>query len=100
MAIKVDILDAQLQSFQQSQAGSVQDLCDQRVNARHCFQQALHFIARKDNRDVLTLSGPADLSQPRQLAVEHFAIQEQQGAQRLAMRRRRNVALIREMNEK
>jgi hypothetical protein len=67
--------------------------------ARHEGEDARHLLAGEHDRQTLADLRPPDLLEPRQLEVDDFTIEEQQRMQRLAMRRRRDLALGGERSE-
>lgn len=98
-AREIEILDAQAHAFHRPHPGSVEQAGDQRVRTRHERKHAAHLVAREDRGQPPGPLGPADVAEPGQLDAEHFPVEKQQRRQRLVVRRRGDVALVRQMIE-
>jgi hypothetical protein len=84
-ALQIDILDAQLRTFEQAHAGAIEHLRHQPINAAHLVQDKLNLGLRQDNWALWRTFGAADSFDPRQFDVKHFLLQKQQRAQGLTV---------------
>jgi hypothetical protein len=96
-AVEVDILDAQGEAFGQPHAGAVQQSREQRFGvAFDRRQQPRDLVGRQHHGHPPSIGRAPDLVHPRKVASQHLAVQEQHGRQRLPMRGRRHLPLVRE----
>ena len=91
---EVDVLDTQAGAFEQAHPGAVQQAPEQRRHAFEPRQHCLHFGVREHHRQALSRHRSAQRRHPRHVDAEHLTVEKEQRAQRLAMRARRDVALI------
>ncbi len=91
-ALEIEIFDPQAQPFQQAEAAAVEQLRDEALDAGHLPQHALHLRFGQHGGQALGLPG-ADGFQVEgvQLLPQHFAIEEQEGAEGLRLRRGRDL---------
>ena len=99
-AVEIEVLDAQAQAFQQAQAGAVEQLGLELVDARHLRNHLARLVFREHLRQVLGRLGADGVDRVVKLLVEHRAIEEQERAEGLILRRRGNVTLDGEMGKK
>lgn len=101
LAHEIDVLDAQAYAFEQAHSGAVEQPAQQARDARaHAREQRLHLHVRQHHRDALLRHGAAEFPHPRHVDAEHLTIEKEQRAQGLAVRGRRNAALVGEHHEK
>ena len=102
LAHEVDVFDAQADALEQAHAGAVEQAAEQACDTAlaHAREQRLHFDMREHDGDALLRHRAAELAQPRHVDADHLAVEKEQRAQRLAMRRRRDAALVGEHDEK
>jgi hypothetical protein len=94
--VEIHILHAQRQRFIQAHARAVKEPREQARFAIEKREEALHLGDRQHGGNAALALRAPDLVEPRQLQAEHFLVQEQQCAERLAMRGDRHFALRRE----
>lgn len=99
-ASKVDILDAQSDTFHQAHPGAIKQARHQQVCALEVSEQAIDLGARHDDGHALRHLRPGHALEPRQLNRQHLAVQEQQGRQRLVLGRGADLAVDREVAQK
>ena len=54
---KIDILDAQTQTFHEAKAAAIEELGHEEMNAGHVGENPLHFVPREDSGQALGLFG-------------------------------------------
>ena len=94
VALEIHVLDAQLQGFCEPQAAAVEHAGDKRRFALHAVEQVPRLGDGEHRGHVLAYGGPLDLLHPGQVLVEHLPVEKEQGAERLLVGRRRDVALV------
>ena len=95
LAHEVDVLHAQPDPFEQAHARAVEEAREQAgLGVLHAVEERLHLDVGKHHRHAALRHRAAELLEPRQVDAEHFAIEEQQRAQRLPMRGRGDPALV------
>ena len=92
-ARKVHVFHAQRQCLRQTQASTVKYSDDQARMPLELGIDALDFLLRQHHRQALRTPRPYDRIQQWQLDPEHMPVQEQQGLQRLILRRSRDLSL-------
>jgi hypothetical protein len=97
---KLHVLDAQRECFAQPQARTVEQAADQPILAVQVREHVLHFAGREHHRQVPGLLRPDDAVEPRQLDLRDLLVEEQQRGERLVLRRRRHLAVHRQVREK
>jgi hypothetical protein len=97
---QVNVLDAKRHAFAKPHASAVKQGSDQPLDAAHPFQHPTDFRARENHRQPLRPLGTDHRRQPRQVDLEHVAIEEQDRCQRLVLRRRGNLAGYSERGQK
>ena len=98
---RVEILDPQPHPFHQAHPGAVEQSRHQsgRIVRQRC-QQALNIRSRQDRRQSLRLLGPDHALQPRQVHVQHIAVEKQQRRQGQILRVSGDVQVDRQMRQK
>ena len=91
--VEIDILDAQPQALHQAHPRAVQKAREQRVFIGQVGEDGGDLVLREDGGNALLVGGPLDAVQPGQRGVQHLSIEEQQRAQRLVVRGRRDAPL-------
>src|SRR4029079_14975055 len=66
------------------------------LDAIHRFEHGRDLVASKNDRQALGPLGADDVLEPRELPIEHAAVQKQQRGERLVLRRRAHPAFCRE----
>jgi hypothetical protein len=85
-SVEIDILHAQAQRLVDPHSGSVQQLSQQAVLALHPRKHGSDFFNREDDWQALRPFGSRHIVQPRQFHLQHGAVKEEQGGQRLVVR--------------
>src|SRR5205823_1016695 len=88
---KVDIFDAEPQTFEQPKAGAVKDLGQQLVCAGQGGDNAAGFVAGHNQRDALGTWSTDETGEFAEFQVKHFVIKKDEGVQRLILRGRRDL---------
>ena len=96
---EIDVLHPQPQAFHDSQSRTVKQPADQAMDAFQSVEERRHFGRREYDRQPHGRPRPRDAFEHWRLQREHVAIQEQQRALRLILRRRRDVARGGEVRE-
>ena len=81
--LKIEVLDAQAQALQQTQAGAIKQLTQQPGAVVQRRKKTAHFSLRQHGGQARLALGSADLGQPRHLLFQHVLIEKQQRRQRL-----------------
>ncbi len=97
---KFHILHAQPHSLHQAHPAAIQQRGDQRVRAGQARQHGLHFTYRQHHGQAFRRLGLRAVVQPGQFDFEHLAVEEQQRALGLVLRRSGNLARHRQMGQK
>lgn len=97
--LKLHVLDAQRECFAQPQARAVEQAANQPVLPLQMREHVLHFAGREHDREVPGLLRSDDAVEPRQLDLQNLLVQKQQCGQRLVLRRRRHLAVHRQVRE-
>src|SRR6266446_441397 len=90
---KVHIFDTELKTFEQPQAGTIQQRCHQPICSAQLIQYLLDFIASPNNRQPLRPLFPNEVTQPGNLLIQYVSIQEQNRTQGLILHRSANVSI-------
>jgi hypothetical protein len=93
VAGEVHVLHPQAQGFEQPQAGAVQEQGGEARRPVERVEDGLHLLAGEHHRDPLPVPGAHDVVEPGQRLPEDVAIEKQQRAQGLVLRRGGHVAL-------
>ena len=96
---EVDVLDSQANTFNEAQAGAVENLCHELVNAGEGVDDAQGFAFGKDGGEALGLLG-ANGSNVIERLVENFAIEKENGAEGLVLGGGSDFALSGEVGDK
>ena len=89
---EVHVLDAQLQSFAQPQAGAVKQLRKEQRLAFEVTEHDGHFVAAEDHGQEAFDPRPADFLHPWQVHTQYLGVREQR-RQGLLVRSRRDLPL-------
>src|SRR5262249_44606429 len=98
-AREVDVLHAQGQRFEETQAGSIQDLEDEAVGAGGVAEDGGDFGAGQDDGDALGTAGADEGVEPRQVHRKDMFEIEQERGESLVLRRCAHAAFGREMRQ-
>ena len=90
---EVHVLHPQAQCLAQAHAGAVQQPAEQTVLVRQGIKEVLDLARAQHHRQAPPHCGPADLLQPRQLNLQHPAVQKQQRRERLVVRGGRELPI-------
>ncbi len=93
VALEVDILDPQCQTFEQSETAPVEHLRDETEERIESFEEGLDLAAREDRREVLGSTGPLQAFQGRHFQAEDALVEEDEGAKGLILGRGRDATL-------
>jgi hypothetical protein len=100
MPLEVQVLDTQLQALEETQSAAIQQRYHQVRHTAHPRQHPADLVARQHHRQPPGPPRPLAQRNLRQRPPKHLLVQEQQRAQRLVLRRGRDVPAIRQMLEK
>jgi hypothetical protein len=98
--LEIEILHPQANAFHQAHAAAVKQTREQRMNSLHPVENALHLVARQHHRQARRPLGSHHAVEPRQVNAQDLPVQEQQGRQRLVLRRRGHLAFHGQVCEK
>jgi hypothetical protein len=84
-AHKIHVLDAQAHALHHAHAGAIQQPHQQVGDALHVGQDAGDLVFGEHTGDARRPRRTVDVVEPGQIDVEHLAVQEQNGAQRLVV---------------
>ena len=93
-----DVLDPRPDRFHDPQAGTVEELAKQSVRAVERAEERCDLLPDHDRQSHWQL-GPGGAGQNWQLAPQHVAVEEEQGAPRLVLCRRCNVQIDRKVRQ-
>lgn len=99
VTLEVDVLHAQREGLLEAQAGAVEELAEEAEGRREPVEQGEDVAAREDVGEVGGALGAFEALERGQLHLEHLAVEEDQGAERLVLRRSRGVTPDREVVE-
>ena len=94
--VEINVLDAQAQSLHKPQAGPVNQTAKYRHRSFQRGQEPGHLGFGQDHRHPLPRLGPLHVVQPRQVGLQHLAVEEQDRREGLLVCRGRDPALRRE----
>jgi hypothetical protein len=86
VALEIDILHAKALRLHQPHARAVEQVGDEPDFSRDGCKQGCHLVAREHRRQPTRPCGPREISEPRQIDTQHFAIEKKQRAERLVVR--------------
>jgi hypothetical protein len=92
VAVQVDVLHAQREGFLQPEARSVEELAEKTEGAVEVFEQDLHLAPGEHVGQVIGTPRAVESVERGHLDLEHLAVEEDQRAERLVLRRRRGPA--------
>ena len=84
---EIDVLDAQLKGFQQTQPASVEKPAHQPIPARQIVQQGARFGARQHDGQPHRTFGVDEIAEPGELSTENHLVEEQQRREGLVLGR-------------
>src|SRR5277367_2144125 len=99
MALEVDILDADGQRFEEAEAAAIQDFGEQAERELQVIEERHDLAAREDRREMVRPAGPLQVEELRHVETEDAAVEEDESAEGLILRRSRDPALDGEMIE-
>src|SRR5439155_5475658 len=82
---EIDVLHAQTQSLEQTQAAAVQEARDRAVGTAQLREQATHFLASQDDGQPLRAAGTGDVTEPGEIDSQHALVEEQDRGQGLRL---------------
>ena len=82
---EVDVLDAQARAFEQAQAGAVEEQGQEARDAVEVLEDGTDLVAGQDDGQVLRPPGAHDVVEPRQVLLEHHAVEKEQSRQCLVL---------------
>ena len=87
MPIEVEVLNSKLETFLQTQPGSVEERHDDPHRPLDAFEDLADFLAAENDRNPMRQFGARHLIDGANLDAKHVTIEKQQRAQRLILRR-------------
>jgi hypothetical protein len=84
-AREVDVLDAQVQRFEQAQARAVEQAADEAGRAGEKGEHGGHLGAVEDDRQMLPPVGAHQVVEPRQVEAERVAVEEEKRGEGLVL---------------
>src|ERR1700730_3083831 len=96
---KVDVLDAKPTTFQYPEADTVQQGGHEARDTVKPLEQGADLIPAEDDRKPLRAPRAHDAIEPRELHLQHVLVEEQEGAQRLILRRGGDLPIDRQGRE-
>jgi hypothetical protein len=97
---KVDVLHPEVGALEQPEAGAVEQQGHQASGASETADDGSDLTAGENDGKPLGALGPDDVVEPRHVLLEHVAVQEEHGAQRLVLGGRGHIPLDGERAEK
>ncbi len=99
VAREVEILDAQRESLEKAQPGAVQQARNEPVHAPQMRHQRAHLRTREHDRQPAPRVRARHRADRAELSFQHVAVEEDERAQRLILRRCRHALLDRERRQ-
>jgi len=99
MVGEVDVLDTELKALGEPKAGAVEESGDEPGRSGHRAEDARHLALGENHRKLPWPPCPYRV-EIAQLSAQHVPVEEEQGAQRLILRRGADLAANGEMSEK
>lgn len=96
---EVNIFDAQAEAFHQAQAGAIEELGHEFVDAGHAVDDLEGLLPGKDSGETLGAFGRGE-EDGGDLFVEDFSVEEKDGAERLVLGRGGDIVLVGKMEKK
>jgi hypothetical protein len=93
VAAEIEVLNAQVQRFEQPQARAVEELRDEAIGIVQFGQDAIHLVTRQDHWQPLWAGGPHHAGDAAGIDLEDFLVQEEDGTEGLVLGRGADVAL-------
>ena len=90
---EIDVFHPKPSAFQETQAGTIEQDGHEAGSATELTDDRPHFVTGEYDRQSHRSPGAHDIVEPRQILPKYFAVEEEQGAQRLILGGRGNVAL-------
>jgi len=99
MEVEVEVLDAKAEPFHQAEARAIEEADEETVPAVHPGEHPLDLGLGEHDRQLLSPPGPGHIAEVAELPAEDMRVEEDEGAERLALGGRRHVALDGEVGE-
>ncbi len=96
---EVDVLHAQPHALHDPHPGAVEEPAEQPVHAAQPTEHRCHLFAREHHRHSRRRLRTLDVLEPRQVALEHVAVEEEDRALGEILRRCGDLALDREVRQ-
>ena len=90
---EVNVLDPEPAAFEHAKARAVEQAGHEVRHAIEPLKHGADLIAGEDDGEAFGALGAHDAVEPRQVDLQHVAVQEQEGAQRLVLGRGRDAAI-------
>jgi len=98
-AVELEVLDAQAQALHQPQAAAVEQFGHQPVHARRALDDARCLFPGQHGGQPFGLGGTQRAKRAIQVLAQHLAVQEQEGAEGLVLRRSGGVLVHGQVSE-
>ena len=98
-AIEIDILDPELRAHEDAESGTIQQGRHEPWRPIQTIENGSDLGARENDWQPRRAPGAHKVVQPSELDLQHLAVQEQDRAQRLVLRRRADVPFHRQVGE-
>ena len=98
--VEIHILHPQPHAFHEAHSRPIQKPRHQSISAMHPGQCGRHLGTTQDHRQTRRTLGAHHLIHPRQFDIQDFPIQKQERRKRLILRRRRDLAVDRQIRQK
>ena len=99
MNLEVEVLRPETQRFEQAKSRAVEQAGNEQRHAAELCENGFDLTSCEDHREAHRLAGVLNLSDPRQLEIQHAAVQEEQRRERLVLSRRGDVAIRGQMGK-
>jgi hypothetical protein len=88
---EVHVLHPKPAALEHPESGAIEQVCHQLRGPVEPLEQCANFVSREYDGHVLGPLGTHDAIEPGKIDLEHIAVQEQEGAEGLILRRRRHA---------
>ena len=95
----VNVLDPQAEALHQAEAGAVEELGHQFMNAAHLVDEVQDLFAGEDSGEAFGAFGGGREDDGIQVFVEDFAVEEKESAESLILRGGRDISLLGEVGQ-
>ena len=75
-AVEIDVLDPKSHSFKQSEAGTVQEPCDELRDSIEFLESGSHLVSAQDDWQARLSPGTDDIVKPRQFLGQNMLVEE------------------------